>query len=188
MISKKELRVYDLFLSICMIVILSPIILLTFFICLIDSGNPIFVQKRVGKNLKPFYLLKFRTLKVNTPSKATHLISKSSLTKFGMFIRLFKLDELPQLINVIKGEMSLVGPRPCLYNQEKLINERIKNNVFDIKPGITGLAQINGIDMSTPAKLAKADKKMISQLTTQKYFRYLFLTLFGKGLGDKIKN
>ena len=170
-----------------MIFILSPIIFFTFFICLIDTGNPIFVQKRVGKNLKPFYLFKFRTLKVNTPSIGTHLISKNSVTKFGIFIRLFKLDELPQLINVIKGEMSLVGPRPCLYNQEKLINERKKNNVFDIKPGITGFAQINGVDMSTPEKLAKADKLMISDFTRQKYFKYLILTLVGKGLGDKIK-
>ena len=84
--------------------------------------------------------------------------------------------------------MSLVGPRPCLFNQKKLIDERKKHNVFIVKPGITGLAQIRGIDMSMPEKLAMLDKLMISKLTQINYFKYLLLTLFGKGIGDKVKH
>ena len=89
-------------------------------------------------------------MKVNTPSMASHLIHKKSVTKFGKIIRLLKLDELPQLINVINGDMSLVGPRPCLFNQYELIELREKYKVFTVKPGITGLSQIKGIDMSKP--------------------------------------
>ncbi len=162
--------------------------ILVLIFCFVETGQPIFVQKRVGRNLKAFYLIKFRTMRLNTPSVSSHLINKDSVTNFGKIIRLMKIDELPQLINVIKGDMSLVGPRPCLFNQKKLINERIKHNIFIVKPGITGLAQIRGIDMSKPEKLAKLDKIMISKLTQINYFKYLFLTLFGKGLGDKVKN
>ena len=125
-------------------------------------------------------------MKKNTPSIASHLVNKNSVLKFGKIIRSLKLDELPQLINVLKGDMSLVGPRPCLFNQEQLILEREKYNVFKVKPGITGLAQINGIDMSDPQKLAETDFFMISKLNKNKYFKYLFLTLFGKGTGDVI--
>ena len=126
-------------------------------------------------------------MKIGTPSIASHLVNKSSTTKFGLFIRLLKFDELPQLINVIKGEMSLVGPRPCLLNQMDLIREREKNKIFIVKPGITGLAQINSIDMSNPEKLTIYDKKMIQTLNIKNYFKYLILTFFGKGRGDKIK-
>ena len=172
--------------SILILIIFSPIILITFFCCYLETKRPIFVQKRVGKNLKPFYLYKFRTLKVDTPSLSTHLISKNAVTKFGKFIRALKIDELPQLVNVLKGEMSLVGPRPCLYNQEELIYARKKKNVFSVKPGITGLAQIKGIDMSKPDYLSIIDKQMVSNLNLRKYFIYLFLTMFGKGKGDRI--
>ena len=167
--------------------ILSPLIIFIYILCFIESGKPIFVQERVGKNLKPFHLYKFRTMLVNTPSLSSHLINRNSVTKIGKFIRLLKIDELPQLLNVIKGEMSLIGPRPCLYNQEKLIKERKKNNVFSVKPGITGLAQIKGIDMSMPQYLAKIDAFMISNLNHKNYFKYLLLTFYGKGFGDKTK-
>lgn len=123
---------------------------------------------------------------INTKDVATHLASKSSITPFGNFLRKTKLDELPQLWNVIKGEMSLVGPRPCLFNQEELISARELLGVYNVRPGITGLAQINGIDMSTPKLLAETDKKMINELDIIKYFYYIFATVLGKGSGDRV--
>ncbi|MDC3031606.1 sugar transferase [Prochlorococcus sp. AH-716-P08] len=183
----KITRFYDIFLSIAILIFFSPILVTILLICFFESQKPIFIQKRVGKNQKPFNLLKFRTMQVNTPSLASHLVKKGSVTKFGKIIRSLKLDELPQLINVIKGEMSLVGPRPCLYNQKKLISLREKSNIFFVKPGITGLAQIKGIDMSTPNRLTNTDLYMISNYSQKIYFKYLFLTLFGRGIGDKIK-
>ena len=183
----KVIKFYDIFFSSIILFFLSPLIFLILIICFFESGNPIFVQKRVGKNQKIFHLIKFRTMKVNTPSIASHLINKRSITRFGRVIRLLKFDELPQLINVIKGDMSLVGPRPCLVNQIELIELREKYKIFQVKPGITGLSQINGIDMSNPKKLTQADFRMISKINQKNYFKYLLLTFFGKGLGDKVR-
>jgi O-antigen biosynthesis protein WbqP len=124
---------------------------------------------------------------LKAPSVATHLASASSITPFGSFLRKSKLDELPQLWNVIVGDMSLVGPRPNLFNQEVLIEERVSRCVYSVRPGITGLAQINKIDMSTPKLLAETDSKMIKEINILSYFKYIFLTVFGKGFGDRIK-
>ena len=124
---------------------------------------------------------------VNAPSVATHLASASSITPFGGFLRKSKLDELPQLLNVFVGDMSLVGPRPNLFNQEELIHERNSRGVYSVRPGITGLAQINKIDMSTPQLLAETDTQMIQELNTLCYFKYILLTVFGRGFGDRIK-
>ena len=137
-------------------------------------------------NTKPFKLIKFRTMSVDTQSVASHLASTSSITKLGAFLRKSKIDELPQLINVLKGEMSLVGPRPNLFNQEELIKERDALGVYDVLPGITGLAQVQNIDMSTPALLAKIDRQMIDTLTLTSYFRYIIMTATGSGAGDAV--
>ena len=179
-------RIFDTLFSFLGLVILSPILILLLIIGYFDTGSPIFRQERVGKGKKPFRLMKFRSMHVNTQSVATHLASASSITPFGSFLRKSKLDELPQLWNVLVGDMSLVGPRPNLFNQEELIQERDSRGVYAVRPGITGLAQINKIDMSTPQLLAETDDKMIQELNTLGYFKYIFLTVFGKGFGDRI--
>ncbi len=179
-------RLFDILFSFFGILILSPIILLLLTIGLFDTGSPIFRQERVGINQKSFYLLKFRSMHINAPSVATHLASVHSITPFGSFLRRSKLDELPQLWNVFMGDMSLVGPRPNLFNQTDLIEERQKRGVYRIHPGITGLAQINKIDMSTPQLLAETDARMVAQLNVWYYFKYIFLTVFGNGFGDRV--
>ena len=154
----------------------------------IDTGSPIFRQKRVGQDMKAFQLMKFRSMSLNTPSVATHLANSSAITPFGSFLRKSKFDELPQLVNVILGDMSLVGPRPNLFNQKDLIEARDSRGLYSIRPGITGLSQIKKIDMSTPKLLAETDAKMIQDLNIFSYFKYIFLTIFGKGFGDRIRN
>jgi len=179
--------VFDFVFSLLGLVVGFPVLLVLTIVGLFDTGSPIFRQVRVGRHQKPFTLVKFRTMKVDTASVATHLASSASITRFGHFLRKTKLDELPQLWNVLKGEMSLVGPRPGLFNQEELTEERAKRGVFDVRPGITGLAQVNEIDMSTPALLAETDQKMIQGLTVADYFKYIFMTVAGKGAGDRIR-
>lgn len=181
------IRVFDFIFSLLGLVVGFPVLLVLTLVGLFDTGSPVFRQVRVGRHQKPFTLVKFRTMKVDTASVATHLASSASITRFGHFLRKTKLDELPQLWNVLKGEMSLVGPRPGLFNQQELTEERAKRGVFDVRPGITGLAQVNEIDMSTPALLAETDQKMIQSLTVVDYFKYIFMTVAGKGAGDRVR-
>ena len=172
------IRFFDIFFSLIGLVFLSPLLFLIFLISLFDNGSPLFIQKRVGYNLKSFFLIKFRTMPVDVRSAGTHLIKNIELSNFGYFLRRTKIDEIPQLLNVFLGNMSLVGPRPCLFNQRKLISERKKRGVFKVRPGITGLAQINSINMKTPTLLAKTDQKMIKEMSIYKYFYYIFRTIF----------
>lgn len=181
------IRVFDIFFSLLGLVLLSPIILILLLVGLLDTGSPIFCQERVGLNQVPFKLLKLRSMHLNTKSVATHLVQVSSITKWGAFLRKSKLDEIPQLVNVLIGDMSFVGPRPNLFNQTELIEERTKHGVYSRRPGITGLAQIQKIDMSTPSLLAETDQKMIKQLNLVNYFKFIFLTIFGKGFGDRVR-
>lgn len=180
------IRLFDVVFSMVGLVIGLPVLLVLTIIGLFDTGSPIFRQVRVGSDQKPFTLIKFRTMRVDTASVATHLASRASITRFGHFLRKTKLDELPQLWNVLMGDMSLVGPRPGLFNQEELTVERAKRGVFDVRPGITGLAQVSKIDMSTPALLAETDQKMIDNLTLATYFKYIFMTVAGEGAGDRV--
>ena len=181
------IRTFDMLISVIGLFVGAPFFIIFAVLGYFDTGSPIFRQQRVGRDKKPFVLVKFRTMKLDTASVASHLASTSSITKLGRFLRKTKLDELPQLWNVLKGEMSLVGPRPNLFNQEELIAERDKLGVYSARPGVTGLAQINGIDMSTPQLLAETDARMIKELTLGKYFSYILQTATGKGSGDRVK-
>ncbi len=181
------LRFFDVLFSLFGLVVASPVLLLLLLIGYFDTGSPLFLQTRVGRHQKAFTLIKFRTMKKDTASVASHLVNANAITPFGSFLRKTKLDELPQLWNVLKGEMSLVGPRPCLFNQEELIAEREQRQVFDYRPGITGLAQVNEIDMSTPVLLAETDKQMLDGLNIKNYFTYILQTATGKGAGDRVK-
>lgn len=181
------MRTFDILFSFLGLILSIPIIFVLMIIVYFDTGSPIFRQERVGKGKRTFRVMKFRSMHVNAPSVATHLASASVITPFGSFLRKSKFDELPQLWNVLVGDMSLVGPRPNLFNQVELIHERDSRGVYSVRPGITGLAQINKIDMSTPQLLAETDAKMIQELNTLGYFKYIVLTVFGKGFGDRIK-
>jgi len=181
------LRLLDFLFSVLGLLVASPLLLILTIAGWFDTGSPLFRQTRVGRNKKPFVLVKFRTMKPDTAHVATHLADASAVTAFGKFLRRTKLDELPQLWNVLKGEMSLVGPRPCLFNQEELIDARERLGVFAARPGITGLAQVNEIDMSTPDLLAETDARMLTFLGPKDYFRYILMTVTGKGSGDRIR-
>ncbi|MCD1599834.1 sugar transferase [Rheinheimera aquimaris] len=181
------IRVLDIVFALLGLTFGFPVLVLLTIIGLFDTGSPIFRQQRVGRNKKPFTLVKFRTMKPDTAHVASHLASSSAITPFGGFLRKTKLDELPQLWNVLWGDMSLVGPRPCLFNQQELIDEREQRGVLTARPGITGLAQVNDIDMSTPVLLAETDAKMLQSLTLGNYFKYIVMTVAGKGSGDRVK-
>ncbi|EJL6723891.1 sugar transferase [Vibrio alginolyticus] len=185
--SRILIRISDFLASLAGLLLLWPVLVVVTIIGYFDTGSPIFVQTRVGKNQKPFKLIKFRTMSVETQSVASHLASTSSITKLGHVLRKTKLDELPQLINVLRGEMSLVGPRPNLFNQTELIAARDSLGIYSVLPGITGLAQVQNIDMSTPELLAETDRRMIDTLTLRDYFKYIMMTATGSGSGDAIK-
>ena len=181
------IRLLDIVFSIIGLIVSLPVLFVLFIFGWFYTRSPVFRQHRVGQNQKSFTLVKFRTMRKDTAHVATHLASESSVTPFGRFLRRTKLDELPQLWNVLKGDMSLVGPRPCLESQHELIEARNKRNVFSVRPGITGLAQVNDIDMSTPELLAETDARMIESFSVKQYFYLIFLTLTGKGAGDRIR-
>lgn len=170
------IRLADILFSIFGILLLSPVFLIAFVFCWFDTGSPFFFQKRVGRGQDKFMIIKFRTMKLGTNSVATHLVDNSQITAVGCVLRKFKIDELPQLWNVFVGEMSFVGPRPCLESQDEVIKERIRYRVFLSRPGITGLAQIQGIDMSKPSEIAKVDAKMLSNFNIIHYLNYILLT------------
>lgn len=182
------LRLFDFTFALLGLVLGFPILLLIYMVGLFDTGSPLFRQERVGRHQRPFMLVKFRTMKLDTPSVASHLASTASITRLGGFLRRTKLDELPQLWNVLKGDMSLVGPRPGLFNQDELIKERASRGVYDARPGITGLAQLSDIDMSTPTLLAQTDQRMLQSLTLKRYFSYILMTVAGRGAGDRVTN
>lgn len=182
------IRFFDILFSLIGLLLLSPVLLLMYVAGILDTGSPLFSQERVGADKKPFRLLKFRSMHIDTQSAPTHLVQLSSITKWGSFLRKTKLDELPQLFNVLIGDMSFVGPRPNLLDQNELIEARLRYNVYSVRPGITGLAQIKRIDMSEPELLAKTDAQMITEFSIFSYFKFIFLTVLGHGSGDRVRH
>ena len=163
------------------LILMLPIMVFASLLIFVEDGLPIFFrQERLGKNKKIFTIYKIRTMKNDAPQLGTHAVSKNFLLEIGKFIRKIKLDEFPQLINVVIGDINLVGPRPGLVTQEILSSERDKKNIFNIKPGVTGLAQILGYDMSNPKKLSEVD--LIYMKNKSKYVDLIILlgTFFSK--------
>ena len=181
------LRALDIIISLAGIIFVLPVFLVVFVAGLFDFGSPLFFQRRVGKNQNSFTLVKFRTMAINTDSVGTHLVDETLISRFGHLLRKTKLDELPQLVNVFLGHMTLVGPRPCLPNQTELIDEREIRNIFRVRPGITGLGQVNGVDMSTPRKLARYDSLMIDSLCFKLYIELIIATAIGIWGSDRVQ-
>jgi O-antigen biosynthesis protein WbqP len=181
------IRFLDIVLSVIGLAAGSPVLALLWVWGWFESRSPLIRQVRVGKDQRPFELVKFRTMRLGTANVPTHMVDASAVTPFGRFLRRSKLDELPQLWNVLRGEMSLVGPRPCLPSQDLLIAERERLSVFDVRPGITGLAQLSGVDMSDPRRLAEIDGQMVKNLTLGLYFRCVIATALGRGWGDRVR-
>lgn len=175
--------------ALLLLIILAPIFLITALVILIDDGYPIFfTQKRIGANYSFFKIYKFRTMKRNTPNVATHLLTNPDqyLLKIGKFIRKTSLDELPNLINIIKGEMVFIGPRPALYNQDDLMALRIDKGVDKLKPGITGWAQINGRDEISIEQKVQLEQEYLDKKSLLFDFEIIIKTftrvLFSKGV------
>ncbi len=185
--SRPLLRVLDIVFSATGLLVLWPVLLLVCVVVWFDTRSPLFTQKRVGRYQQPFVLVKFRTMSPGTAHVASHMASSESITRLGAMLRRTKLDELPQLWNVLMGHMSLVGPRPGLFNQHDLTQARTAHCVYAARPGITGLAQVSGIDMSTPELLAQTDARMLREMSVRNYFKLIFLTVLGKGSGDGVK-
>ena len=155
---------FNRLLAFILIIIFSPVFLIVSIAILVEDGFPVFfTQKRVGINYTFFKIYKFRSMKKNTPNVATHLLTNPDqyLLKIGKYIRKTSLDELPNLINIIKGEMVFVGPRPALYNQDDLMEFRVATGVSKLKPGITGWAQINGRDEISIAKKVQLEQEYL---------------------------
>jgi lipopolysaccharide/colanic/teichoic acid biosynthesis glycosyltransferase len=179
-------RAMDLGFAAVVVLLLWWLLAIIWFLVRFTSSGPgLFLQTRVGKGQRPFTCVKFRTMRLDTAQAGSHQISAAQVTVIGRLLRRLKLDELPQAINLIRGEMSLVGPRPCLPSQTELIQEREKRNVFSIVPGITGWAQMQAIDMSVPSLLAQVDAEYTVRRSVLLDLRIVLQTLRGQGMGDR---
>jgi O-antigen biosynthesis protein WbqP len=168
-----------LFLLVCWPILLGVIVAIR----LQSPGSAIFTQVRVGKGGRLFTCYKLRTMYSGTANLPTHQVQASSVTALGEHLRRFKIDELPQLCNVLIGDMSLVGPRPCLPSQVDLVEARRQLGVLEVRPGITGLAQVNGVDMSDPRRLAEIDARYVRTQSLVGDFGLIIATLRGRGVG-----
>lgn len=170
------------------LLVLTPVLfILGLWIRATSPGPAIFAQVRVGRFERTFTCYKLRTMSAGTVSVATHEVCASSVTDLGKVLRKLKLDELPQLWNVLTGDMSLVGPRPCLPEQHELLTARRSHDVFAVRPGVTGPGQVNGVDMSEPEKLAALDAEWAAAPSVHAYVAFILRTLVGHGQGDRVR-
>ena len=183
-------RIFDVIFSLLAFIVLFPLLVIVSVLIKFDSKGPLlFTQKRVGKNKRTFTILKFRTMKIDTPKEMpTHMLSDPTryITKLGLKLRKTSLDELPQLINIIKGDMSIVGPRPALWNQFDLISERDRYGANSIRPGLTGWAQVSGRDELDILTKAKLDGEYVKKMSVSMDIKCIYLTFksvfSGKGV------
>lgn len=173
-------RLFDFVMSLIGIIVLSPIILIVALAVKLTSPGPmLFKQRRIGKNNDEFQIYKFRTMRIDTPNVPTHLLENPEqwITPVGKFLRKTSLDELPQLFNILKGEMSIVGPRPALYNQIDLKEMRTEAGVHKLVPGLTGWAQINGRDEIPLSLKVKLDKEYLEKKNFFFDIKIIFMTV-----------
>jgi O-antigen biosynthesis protein WbqP len=181
-------RAFDIGLAAVALVVAAPLILAAAVLIRLTSPGPaIFRQTRVGLYEKPFTCLKLRTMYCGTGNVPTHEAGASSMTPVGRILRRFKFDELPQLWNVLAGNMSFVGPRPCLPSQTALIAARRASGLYKLRPGITGVAQVAGVDMSDPEKLAALDAAYLGDMSLAADIRLILATALGSGQGDRVR-
>lgn len=182
------IRALDVVAASAGLLITGPVILALALVIRATSAGPgLFAQPRLGRGERTFICYKLRTMTVGTVSAATHEVSAAAVTPLGRSLRRLKLDELPQLWNVLVGEMSLVGPRPGLPVQTELREARRAHGIFHVRPGVTGPGQVAGVDMSDPARLAVLDATFASQPTVGAYIKYVLLTVLGRGQGDRVR-
>jgi len=178
-------RALDLVICLVLLPIALPLCLLLFVVIRLESrGWPLFVQLRMGRDRRPFRMLKLRTMAHDTAHLPSHEVATDRITRFGAVLRRLKLDELPQLLNVLAGSMSLVGPRPCLPSQTELIEARTARGLFAFRPGVTGPAQLAGVDMSEPERLAEVEAGYFHRATLGRDLMLMLRTVFGGGSGD----
>ena len=172
------IRVLDIVFSIIGLLVSLPVLCLLLIVGWFYTRSPVFRQRRVGRDQKSFTLVKFRTMRKDTAHVATHLAAESSVTPFGKFLRRTKLDELPQLWSILKGDMSFVGPRPALHNQFDLIDLRTTTGVSELSPGLTGWAQINGRDEVSVSEKVELDREYLQRTAFWFDFKILVVTFF----------
>jgi O-antigen biosynthesis protein WbqP len=177
-------RAFDTVASALFLLFFWPVLLvIVIAIRLQDPGSPVFAQVRVGKGGRLFTCYKLRTMYSGTLNLPSHQVGASAITPLGTRLRRFKIDEIPQLVNVLLGDMSLVGPRPCLPSQTELIEARRERGALGVLPGITGLAQVNNVDMSNALRLAEIDGQYARTQSFLGDLRLIFATLSGHGVG-----
>ena len=185
---RSMIRVLDVCAAIMGLILCAPLLLaIGIAIRKTSPGPAIFAQVRVGRYEREYVCYKLRTMYAETRSVGTHEISQSAITPIGRFLRSTKIDELPQLWNVLRGDMSLVGPRPGLPVQSALIEARRRLGVFAVRPGVTGPAQVKQVDMSEPERLALLDCRFAHDPTVVGYLKYVLMTVLGRGQGDRVR-